>query len=327
MRVLVTGATGFLGQAVCRRLVRRRVAVCALVRRPNDALRAAGIDCRVGDLRHTTTLEGIARGCDAIVHAAAVFRGARISRRDFWQVNAEGTRRLLNEAVRAGVERFVYVSTAGVHGHVQGACAVETDPPKPADLYALTKLQGEAAVRRIARTDGLGTVILRPCAIYGPGDQRFLKLFRPIAKRRFALIGSGRLHTHCVHVADVAEAVDRCLTAPPAVGETFLVAGPAPTTIRAFVAAIARSLGAPEPRWRVPYAPVWVAAHLLQAAGRLFRFAPALYPRRLAFFGTNRAYSSEKLRTVLGWAPETQLDDGLLELARWYRDQGLLDKA
>jgi nucleoside-diphosphate-sugar epimerase len=326
VRVLITGGTGFLGRALCRRLAAEGEQVRALVRPGTDAslFEELGIDIRRGDLRNAWSLADIARGIDTIIHAGAMHRGGRLRRTDFWQANSEGTRHLLQEAVHSGVRRFVYLSTAGVHGDTAGRLAVETDAPHPGDLYQITKFQGEQAVRRIAHSDGLDAVILRPGALYGAGEPRFAKLYRPIARRQFVMIGSWKNRIHFLHRDDAVEAVLTASRHAAASGETFLVAGPGPTTMRELVGSIATSLDVPPPSFRVPISPLRALAVGIHAVCRPLRIDPPLYPRRLAFFGTDRAYRTDKIRTRLGFKPRRELDEGLREMAAWYRDQGLL---
>jgi nucleoside-diphosphate-sugar epimerase len=240
-------------------------------------------------------------------------------------VNSEGTKRLLQESVRHGVRRFVYVSTAGVLGDVGPRhLGTETSIPRPRDLYEVTKWRGEQAVRRIAHTDHLETVILRPAAVYGPGERRFLKLFGPIAHRRFVVIGSGRHRLHFIHVRDAAAGILAAADSPAAAGDTFLLADAAPVQIQELVGLVAGALGVPPPTLRIPYAPVLALALACEAVCRPIGVAPPLYRRRLAFFGTERAYSVEKLATTVGFRAQIALPAGIQELADWYRAEKLL---
>jgi nucleoside-diphosphate-sugar epimerase len=326
-RVLITGATGFLGQEVARRLVAGGAQVRALVRPATECAALAGLGIAIarGDLRDTWSLDDATADIDLVVHLAAVHRGGALRRTEFWQVNAEGTKRLLAAAVKSGVRRFVYVSTAGVLGDVgPGRLGLEDDPARPRDLYELTKWRGEQAVRRIAHTDGIEAVILRPCALYGPGETRFAKLFRPIARRRFILIGSGQKRLHFLHRDDAADAILRAARLGPARGQTFLLADASPVSVLDFVRLVARVLGVPPPSAQVPYAPVKALALLIEGVCRPLGISPPLYRRRLAFFDTERAYSIEKARGVLGFAPQVELERGLADLAAWYRHEKLL---
>jgi dihydroflavonol-4-reductase len=326
-RILITGATGFLGREVCRRLVARGARVRALLR-PGATPESAGdaaIEWFRGDLRDTLSLTGAARDIDLVIHLAAVHRGGSLRRTDFWQVNAEGTKRLLQEASRSGVRRFVYVSTAGVLGDVgPDHLGTESDSPHPCDLYELTKWRAEQAVRRIAHTDGLEAVIVRPSAVYGPGETRFQKLFRPLHRRRFVLIGSGHHRLHFIHVRDAAEGILAAAAAPKAVGETYLLADAAPIRMADLVRLIADILAVPAPRHRIPYAPVYALALMCEGLCRPLGLSPPIYRRRLRFFGADRAYSTDKIRTSLGFEARIGLADGFRELADWYREKGLL---
>lgn len=326
-RVLLTGATGFLGNELCRRLIAEGAHVRALVR-PGPAASSVeelGASLHFGDLRESWSLDGAARGIDLLIHAAGIHRGGAVRRADFWQINSEGTKRLLQEAARHRVRRFVYISTAGIHGAVRrGRLATENSPARPRDLYELTKWRGEQAVRRIAHSDRMEAVILRPSAIYGPGERRFIKLFRPIARRRFVLVGSGRTRLHFIHRDDAVQGILSAATARQAAGETFLLADRSPITTGDLVKLIADLLGIPPPRLRVPYQAVHLLALATEVACWPFRVEPPLYRRRLAFFGTDRAYATDKARNFLGFGAQVTLADGLRELAAWYRRENLL---
>jgi len=284
-----------------------------------------GVEIHRGDLRQTTSLAGAARGIDLVLHLAAVHRGGSLRRSDFWQVNSEGTKRLLQESVRNGVRRFVYVSTAGVLGDVRpDRLGTEADMPHPRDLYELTKWRGEQAVRRIAHADGLETMILRPAAVYGPGERRFLKLFRPIAHRQFILIGSGRHRLHFIHVEDAAAGILAAAGSPAAASDTFLLADAAPIQIQELVRLVADALGVAPPRFRIPYAPMLALAVACEGVCRPLGIAPPLYRRRLAFFGSERAYAVEKVAAAVGFRAQVPLPAGIAQLAAWYRAENLL---
>jgi nucleoside-diphosphate-sugar epimerase len=326
--ILVTGATGFTGGKLARRLASQGESVRALVRDSAKAqsLAADGIDVRVGELTSLKDVVAAARGCDQIYHIAAVFRTAGHPDSYYREVNVGGTQNALEAARRCDCERIVHCSTGGVHGHIANPPASETYPFGPGDIYQRTKLEGELAAAAAARR-GQRVVIVRPGPIYGEGDLRFLKLYRAVARGVFVMIGSGTPKLHMVHIDDLVDGFLLCGTSEAALGEVFILAGPQAPTLNEIVRHIAHALGVAEPRRRIPVWPVMTAAVLCQAICVPLRIDPPLYPRRVAFFTHHREFDSSKAMRLLGYAPRVTPEEGITRTAEWYRAAGYLADA
>lgn len=322
---LVTGATGFTGSALCRRLRERGEPVRAFVRDAARAepLRALGVDCRSVDIGDAEAVAANMEGVGRVFHIAAAYRAEHADHGEFHRVNVEGTRHLLEGARRVGVSRFVHCSTGGVQGEIEDPPADEDYRFKPGDHYQRSKLEGELLAREYGQR-GLAVTVVRPIGIYGPGDTRFLKLFRPINRGRFVMVGDGQVLYHLTYIDDLVQGFLLAGEREQAVGEVFTIAGPRYTTIRELVDMIADALGKPPPRRRVPFLPVYAAAvvcdRVFRAAGR----SPPLYPRRVEFFQLDRAFSIDKARRLLGYEPRVDLAEGLHRTAQWYREQALI---
>jgi nucleoside-diphosphate-sugar epimerase len=325
-RVLVTGATGFTGGALARRLVSDGAQVRALVREPARAepLTALGIEIAHGDLRDPTSLRKALCGVDVVYNIAAVYRQQGIEPQLFREINRTGVQHLLDAATEAGVSRFVHCSTVGVHGHVKHPPAAEDAPLAPGDLYQESKLDGERIAARYMAEDRLPITIFRPAGIYGPSDSRFLKLFRGIKRGRFPMIGDGRVLYHGIYIDDLLDGIIRCGTLDQAIGETFILAGPEYTTINELVAIVAEEVGARPPWLRIPLAPIYVAAAACEAVCKPMKLEPWLHRRRVDFFTKSRAFDISKARRDLGYAPQVSLREGVARTAAWYTERGLL---
>ncbi|HJU64108.1 MAG TPA: NAD-dependent epimerase/dehydratase family protein, partial [Gemmatimonadaceae bacterium] len=189
---LVTGASGFTGFNLCRRLVRDGARVIALVRGTSKTapLEQMGVECRIADIADRCDVAKHLGGVRTVYHIAAAYRTEHADRGEFRRVNVDATRALLQAATDAGVDRFVHCSTVGVQGQIDDPPASEEYRFEPGDHYQETKLEGELIAREY-QAQGFPVSIVRPVGIYGPGDTRFLKLFRGIARGRFVMIGSG----------------------------------------------------------------------------------------------------------------------------------------
>ena len=328
MRVLVTGATGFTGGHVARSLARRGHRVRGLVRPASREwaarLSESDVEVALGDLTDAGSLAPACAGVDVVYHIAATYRTAGQPDSVYHAVNAEGTRALLDAARQAGVERFVHCSTGGVHGHVERPPADEDAPLAPGDVYQRSKLEGERIARAVGEAGGLEVVVARPIGIYGPGDTRFLKLFRGVARRRFPMLGSGRVYYHLTYIDDLVEGFRLCGETPAAAGRTYLLGGPRYTTLAELIRAIAAEFRVPPPRWRVPVWPVWLAGALAEALCVPLGIEPPLYRRRVDFFTKSRAFDTGRARRELGFAPAVDLAEGIHRTAAWYRLQGWL---
>jgi nucleoside-diphosphate-sugar epimerase len=320
---LVTGATGFTGWYVAKALDQRGYRVRVLVRDPAKAapLAALGYEIAAGDLVDAAAIERAVAGSSHVFHIGALYREAKFADEVYHQVNATGSANIFAAALRHGA-RVVHCSTVGVHGDVEGI-ADEDAPFSPGDAYQVSKVESERLFNDfLAR--GLAGACFRPAGIYGPRDTRFLKLFKTIRNRSFRMFGKGLIFYHLTFVEDLADGIVLLGEHPAALGETFILTGPRYTTLNELVAATARAVGVPPPRGHLPLAPLLAAASLCEALCRPFGIEPPLHRRRCDFFTKSRAFSSEKARRLVGYAPKVELDEGLKRTAEWYFAEKLL---
>ena len=305
-RVLVTGATGFVGQALCPALIARGHRVAAATRGgaiPGDDTRA--IDDIGPDTDWAAALEGI----EVVVHLAAL---AHVTARDggdaFDTVNAEGTLRLAEESARSGVRRLVFVSTVKVNGETTpGAPFAATDPPRPEDAYGTSKWRAEQALAAVARDSGLETVVIRPPLVYGPHVKgNFLTLLH-ICRRGWPLpLGGVANRRSLIYVGNLVDAIGVCLDHPDAAGSTYLVRDGEDLAVPDLIRRLTGALGRPARLFPLPDICLRMAARL---AGR-----GALATRLLDTLRVDDA----RIRDGLGWRPPFTVDQGLRDTADWY---------
>jgi nucleoside-diphosphate-sugar epimerase len=328
--VLVTGATGFTGGHLALLLARQGETVRALVRPRSrarfdrSALAAEGVEAVEGDLGDHASVVRATDGVDVVYHIAATYREAGQPDSAYRAINVDGTRHLLEAARAGGARRLVHCSTGGVHGHIAHPPATEDAPFNPGDIYQETKLEAEQLARQFGLETGFDVVVARPIGIYGPGDTRFLKMFRGLARGRFPMLGPGRAFYHLTYIDDLIEGFRLCGTVAAAAGRTYILAGPRYTTLEELVRLVARELGVEPPRIHWPVWPFWTAGLLCEMICVPLRIEPPLYRRRVDFYTKSRAFDTTRARTELGFAPQVDLEDGIHRTAEWYRQQSLL---
>src|SRR5262249_53673244 len=264
-------------------------------------------------------------GFDIVYNIAALYREAGLPDSVYRQVNAVAVGQLIDAAANAGVRRVVHCSTVGVHGDVERPPASEDAPLRPGDVYQISKVEGEQRARDAASRTGVEVVIARPSGIYGPGDRRLLKLFRGVARRRFVILGDGRIFYHLTYIDDLVEGFRLCGEVPAAAGRTFLLAGgPAPPRSNDLAGLTARGGGVRRPSLPLPVWPFWLAGAACEAVCAPFGLEPPIYRRRVDFFTKSRAFDITRAREELGYAPRTELREGIRRTLDWYRVHGWL---
>ena len=325
MKVLVTGATGFTGGHLARRLRHHYGdTVTVLVRTPEKGAvpAAEGFRVVVGDLSNPASLASACAGMDVVYNIAALYRTAGLPHSTYRAANATGVTLLIEAAAAAGVRRVVHCSTVGVHGDIEHPPANEDAPLRPGDIYQVTKVEGEHMAREAAAAAKIELVIARPTGIYGPGDRRLLKLFGGMARGRFVLLGDGEIFYHLTYVDDLCDGFRLCGTVPGAAGRTYILAGGEVTTLKTLIAITASVAGVRPPRLRLPVWPVWLAGAACEAICAPFGIEPPLYRRRVDFFTKSRAFDISRAKIELGFAPSVSLRDGIGRTLEWYRAHG-----
>lgn len=328
-RLLVTGASGFIGSRLALHLQRSKVDAVFTGREANDIetarvreLASAGVSVVLGDLREPDFVARIMQGRDAVIHLAAAQHEGHMSDEHFRSTNVAATRLLLEAARTVGVKRFVYGGTMGIHGSSEHGALTEDSAPRPMNIYTQTKLAAEAVVAEFAGQ--LQTVVVRIAETYGPGDLRLLKLFKAIERGRFVTIGAGDNQRQPIYVEDLIRGLLAALVQPAAVGEAILLAGNELMTTHDMVAHIANALEKPAPRLRIPMWPVLAAATASHALLRPFGIRSPLQPRSLDFFRKSFVFSTTKAKRLLGVEPTTRFADGARATLDWYRAQGYM---
>lgn len=328
MRILVTGATGFTGKALTKKLIADGHQVVALDYKEGhktEELRQLGAEVHIGSVTDAEIVDRLMPGIDVVQHLAAAFRELNVPNEYYDEVNVGGTETVLKAALREGVSKFVYCSTCGVHGNVESPPAPETAPIAPGDYYQRTKYEAEPVVLDYHKK-GLPCTIIRPAAIYGPGDpERFYMIFRRVRKGMFPIFGSGKTLYHPLYVDNLVDALILAMDPDKGLGEAYLIADEEYVEIEDLVKRVAQAMDTPVKTPHFPVTPVVIVGHIVEKLCKPFGITPFIFPRRVDWYRQNRAFDISKAKQQLGYAPRVPLDQGLKATYDWYRVEGMLD--
>lgn len=303
MKVLVTGASGFVGSTLIRRLKGTgRFAVRAAARRVLSTLPAGVEPALVGDLGPDTDWREALAGVDAVVHLSGRVHVLRDSMAEplaeYRRANVAGTVTLARQMAAAGSKRLVFVSSVKVHGEV--GVFRESDRPAPLDSYAVSKYEAELGLSEVAAETGVEVVIVRPPLVYGPGvGANFRALMRVIARGLPLPFGSVHNRRSLVALDNLVDFIVTCVEHPAAANETFLVSDGEDLSTPDLIRRMARAMGRPARLIPVPESLLWVAANILGKRDVAQRLLGSLQ------------VDISKAQQKLGWAPPVSVEEGL----------------
>ena len=324
MRVLVTGATGFIGRCLVRRLLSRGHHVRTLVRRSSMIQDLdAGAERATGDMTDTASLKKALQGVDRVYNCAGLLGKWGLKEKQLYAVNVAGVENLLAVCCSSHVQHIIHLSAGGVTGPLPNGPVDEAYPCLPSTPYERTKWQGEQVALEIARTHRLPLTVVRPTFTYGPGDPHKLALFRAVRKGIFAFVGSGASTIHPVYIDDLLDGLELCAAKAPQ-GAVYIVGGERPVSKQELIGQIASCVSAPLPAISLPVGPTMGAALALEMACRVLPFEPPLTRSRVLMLSKNWGDSIEKAQREIGYNPHVSLDDGLQRTASWYQEKGYL---
>lgn len=313
MNILVTGVNGFIGKALCERLLSdgHNLKGTLLATDVPDALVPGITPIVIAPLGPGTAWQHALTGIDTIIHLAARVHimddPAADQLLEFRRVNTEGTIKLARDAVKAGVKRLVFISSIKVNGEETDTPYTEDSPGQPTDPYGISKWEAEAALRQIDAETGLEVVIIRPTLVYGTGVKaNFLNMMKVIQRGiplPLALITNRRSLTY---VGNLVDALAICAIHPNAAGQTFLISDGEDVSTPELIQRVADALNVSARLLAFPVPLMKLAGKLTGKIAMVNRLAGSL------------TVDSSKIRRELGWQPPFSMEEGLRKTAEWF---------
>lgn len=322
-RILVTGATGFIGSNLVKVLIQKGYDVRVLVPEAEKEKVFSHTDIFVGDIADSDSLQNIQKDIRIVIHCAGILGKWGSGESDLYRVNVEGTENLLKQCSFTELDKIIHLSAGGVSGPVAGGMVDETYPCNPATEYEKTKLTGEQRALELAEQLDLPLTVVRPTFTYGPGDPHKTGLFRAVKKGKFAFIGDGMSVNHPVFIDDLINGIFLALEKGKN-RQIYIIGGERPVTKKELVHTIADTLGVKRPGIYIPRWIADLAAPLLEMTGRIIGFEPVLTKSRVMMMGDNFGYSIKKAQSELGYNPIVSLKDGIEKTVRYYLEKGLI---
>ena len=325
--VVVTGAPGFVGGHVCQELVNAGYHVRAIHRKNSklDFLKTLPVEFIEADINQPESLQAAFAGATYVFHLAALYREAKFPDSEYWRVNFEGTKNVLEVARQQQVKRVVYCSTTGVHGNIDKPPATEEYRYSPCDVYQESKTEAEKYVKAWV-ADGKGDAcIIRPTMIWGPRDTRIFKLFKGIYTKKLPIIGDGKTLNHWILVEDLARAFRLAAESDKAKGQVYLIGDERIVTLEYTMQTIAKEYGVSLLPFKIPAWPIQLIGSAVETLVRPFGIEPPIHRRRADFFIKSRAFDCTKAKEHLGYQPRMKFEEEAAYVARWYKENGWLN--
>jgi dihydroflavonol-4-reductase len=319
MKILITGATGYIGGKMAKYLYSHGSDVVCMTRMGKEVNSLPVVE---GDLLRPETLKKSCENMDIVCHFAGAM-GMWLKEETIISINVSGTENMVHAAKDAGVKFFLHISSGAVVGPRGSAPANEDTECHPCTIYEQTKYEGEKLALRIAHNIGLPLCVVRPTFTYGPGDPHKLLMFKLIKKGLFFFIGDGASTNHPVYIDDLLDGIMLVLKKKP-VQEVFILGGPRPVSKKEWAITIAKAIKVAPPRVCIPESLAWIGANIMEPIGRLIGKKSPLTRSRVLAMSRYWGMDISKARRELGYSPSVDLEEGVAKTVAWYINEGLL---
>ena len=325
MNIAITGATGFIGKYLCRYLAQRGHKVTAIVRDSSKAnLLTDKIRVEFGDVTKPDSLISAFSGSGVVIHLAALFNRPEASRNNYIAVNVEGTRNVIEAAIKNGIGHVVHCSTIGVATGAGSMPFSEDTPYSPIkwDKYETSKCEGEKLALEFHGRKGLSITVLRPAQVYGPGDRSKAKFYRMVKKG--IMINPGNTFKHPIYIEDLCEAFELAIRNDNLGGRIFIIGNEKPIKLTDLITIVSDKLGVKKPKVYLPALPMTMVFTMVESLCEVLGVKPPLFRRSMDFFTKSVVFDVSKARNELGFKDKTDMIAGVSQTADWYVKEGLI---
>ena len=324
MRLLVTGATGFIGKHLTEALLLNgNEVVCVTRKKISDGEFSKPVENIICDLREIETIDDQMQGIDVVIHAAAQLGHYGIPYEYYYKVNYLATLKLAELAIKHRVKQFIFCSAPFVTG-LEGRNVSEDAPYHPTNPYSETKMLAEQAVIQRCK-NMMPYTILRPCFVYGAGDVRRTALYRSIKKKRFVLTTNGKAYLHPTYVSDIVDGFLLSVLNENAYNEIFNLGAEQDCTVKEYLECIAKYTGSSLIHMNIGYTMSVCLANVIDGISKvMFKKAGFVNKGRIDFLAKDHSCDISKARRVLGYAPQINLETGIRRSVEWAKENGYL---
>ena len=330
MNVLVTGATGFIGQHLVKRLIQEGHTVRCFIRDAGRAKRVLGnkgVEYVVGDITEKETLRNACDNISIVYHLAAIMGHDLPSKSafdKFRRVNTEGTRNISESCLESGIDKFIYVSSTAAMGLLKDKVVNEETPCNPFTPYQVSKYEGELIVRELTADHGFPGIVLRPSMVYGIGFKGdFLSIGKVVKTGIFPKIGFGKNLLPALYIDDLVACIckvkDKAL-----IGQTYIISSEESYELERVVRIISEALNVKVRMVFVPEALAILGAWVLESSSLLMGKTPWVTQRNIRSTTTDRVFDVIKAKEELGFQQQVSIEEGLTKTVRYFQDAGYL---
>jgi nucleoside-diphosphate-sugar epimerase len=332
VRILVTGATGFIGRHLVDTLKEKDHHVIALVRQNVQRFLVppwiydGTVDIVLGNVTNIEDVKNAVKDVDVVFHLAALVGRRRVPESEYYRVNVLGTKTLVDQCYTFGVDYFVFISTAAVMRRRQFLPASANYTRSPISYYQESKYQAELEVEKAIHERDFPATIVRPARTYGPADKDFVELFKVLKRFKvFPLINGGYNTFQPIYVKDLVRFLTICMEKHETTEKkTYVAAGVERITFKELLRLAAEIMGARVIALNIPINLAWAIANVNEVVGAVLNRELPLTRDRVRFFAENYIYDVEKTYEDTGFTPKTDIITGLRETIMWCKKHGIL---
>lgn len=327
MKILVTGATGFVGHHLVRLLLEKKENISCLVRDKNikDPL-FQKVNLIKGCVEDKKSLVNALKNIDVVYHLAAISGKSAVSPKLYQEININGVKNILDASIKQKIKRLVFISSNAVTGSLKKVPGDENSPYNPTNWYEKSKVAGEDLINEAIKKQKLSAVIVRPGSIYGPGNANSnMAQFIKMGAKGFAILpGNGENAWDMIYVSDCVQGIYLAGTVPKINGQTFIITGPKPVKVNEILKMAGFAVKKTPKIIHLPLLPMKITGQVFTLIENLFNLPMPFSAKTVQILSEDRYHTSQKAQKLLGFKPSINIKEGISQTIAWYQENYLL---